>query len=163
MSKEFIALKLREYREKKGLSIIEVAEIFNKSIKTVYAWENGRSQPDADTLIQLCVLYGIESFEILNEDYINNEEITLKLNNNEQDLIFKFRNLSSEGQNYIMKTINMAINEYGNNLSFQQYQKPTSPTLIAAKGSAPTKMDTTIEQNIAAVKAVQSLRKKNRK
>ncbi len=39
----------------------------------------------------------------------------------------------------------------------------TSTTLIAAKGSAPTKMDTTIEQNIAVVKAVQSLRKKNRR
>ncbi|NLK38549.1 MAG: helix-turn-helix transcriptional regulator [Epulopiscium sp.] len=67
MSKEYVAKVLKEKRREAGYSVKDISEIFQKSIKTIYSWENGQGQPDADTLISLCYLYGIKSFDELDE------------------------------------------------------------------------------------------------
>lgn len=59
-----IAEALRYYRKLKGYSVHDVAGILAEhknavAVKTVYGWENGTTQPDADTLMFLCELYGI--------------------------------------------------------------------------------------------------------
>jgi transcriptional regulator with XRE-family HTH domain len=64
-SKEDIAKVLKESRQKTGLSAKEVVEKLslhdiNVSPKTLYGWESGHSQPDADTLLLLCNIYGID-------------------------------------------------------------------------------------------------------
>ena len=61
MSRDYIAQKLQELREATGKTANEVGELIGKSGKTVNAWENGRGQPDADTLIMLCDLYGVDN------------------------------------------------------------------------------------------------------
>lgn len=67
MSKEYVAKVLKDKRREAGYSVKDISEIFKKSIKTIYSWENGQGQPDADTLISLCYLYGIQSFDELDE------------------------------------------------------------------------------------------------
>jgi transcriptional regulator with XRE-family HTH domain len=63
-SKEEIAKVLKEYRRKSGLSSKDVTEKLSLngvtvSPKTIYGWESGHSQPDADSLLLLCDIYGI--------------------------------------------------------------------------------------------------------
>ena len=69
MIKDVLGKRLKEYRINAGLTIFQVGERLGKSGKTVSAWENCRSQPDADTLFALCKLYGISSIsELLAEE-----------------------------------------------------------------------------------------------
>lgn len=57
--RDYMAVKLKEARKDAGLSVDEVGKEVDKSGKTVSAWEVGRGQPDADTLIKLCILYNV--------------------------------------------------------------------------------------------------------
>ena len=64
-SKEEIAKVLKESRKKTGLSAkggIEKLSLHDIKVspKTLYGWESGHSQPDADTFLLLCDIYGIE-------------------------------------------------------------------------------------------------------
>lgn len=60
MSRFEIASTLKRLRTESGLKADEVGEMVGKSGKTVNAWENGRGQPDADTLILLSDIYGVK-------------------------------------------------------------------------------------------------------
>ena len=59
MSRQEIAATLKRLRNACGLTAKEVGLYVGKSDKTVGAWENGRGQPDADTLLLLCGLYRV--------------------------------------------------------------------------------------------------------
>lgn len=64
MKNERIAKVLREARKRNSLSVREVVrKLESKSLsvaeKTIYGWENGQSQPNADTLLVLCEIYNI--------------------------------------------------------------------------------------------------------
>ena len=60
MSREYIASVLKRLREASGLTADQVGELVGKSGKTVNAWENNRGQPDAEILMLLCEIYGVE-------------------------------------------------------------------------------------------------------
>ena len=60
MSREYIASVLKRLRESSGLTADQVGKLVGKSGKTVNAWENNRGQPDADILMLLCEIYGVE-------------------------------------------------------------------------------------------------------
>lgn len=55
--REVMAKRLKKLREAAGLTAQEVGDKVGKSAKTIYAWENGRGQPDADLLIKLSKIY----------------------------------------------------------------------------------------------------------
>lgn len=64
MKNETIAKVLKESRKQNALSVRNVAaRLESKSLmvaeKTIYGWENGQSQPNADTLLVLCEIYNI--------------------------------------------------------------------------------------------------------
>ena len=66
MKNETIAKALKESRKQNALSVKEVAaRLHDKSLdfseKTIYGWENGQSQPNADTLLILCEIYNIHN------------------------------------------------------------------------------------------------------
>lgn len=52
---------------KKGLKATTVGQMINKSGKTVSGWEHGIGQPDIDTLVKLCSIYGISSFSVFQD------------------------------------------------------------------------------------------------
>ena len=65
MSKEHIGKVLREYRKKNNLTVNDVAlkldeHSLHVSPKSIYGWENGQTQPNAETLLVLCEIYNIE-------------------------------------------------------------------------------------------------------
>lgn len=66
MNEKFIAVMLKTKRKELNLSIQAVLDQLhnygiNISGKTLYGWESGHRQPDADTFLVLCKLYGIDS------------------------------------------------------------------------------------------------------
>lgn len=93
MKNEMIAKVLKEYRKNNNLSVRQVAEILeNKSMsvaeKTIYGWESGQAQPDADTLLVLCEIYNID--DILGTFGYSNTK-SFHITNHEKELIEKYR------------------------------------------------------------------------
>lgn len=88
MSREHIAQKLKELRQKSGLTADEVGAKIGKSGKTVNAWENNRGQPDAEILIELCDIYNVDN--ILKEFREHKTEI-ISLSNHEKKVVTAYR------------------------------------------------------------------------
>ena len=56
--------------------------------KTIYGWESGQAQPDADTLLVLCEIYNID--DILGTFGYSNKK-QFHITNHERELIEKYR------------------------------------------------------------------------
>ena len=111
MTRMAIAARLKYFRERAGLTIYEVGEKIGKSGKTVSAWECGRGQPDADMLLTLCTVYGVDSIAELYG--ISDEKQTAEdLTRDERFLITSYRELNRQGQEYIIQTMQMALSTY---------------------------------------------------
>lgn len=91
--RENIAKNIRKFRTTKGLNVNEVGASVGKSGKTVSAWEVGRGQPDADTLIQLCRLFDVDI-----ADLYGHESGPLPLSECERELVTMFRSMSDSGK-----------------------------------------------------------------
>ena len=65
MKNPLIAERLKFYRKKNNLTIPQVSELLSQTqpvaVKTIYGWESGHTQPDADTLMRLCNIYHIDN------------------------------------------------------------------------------------------------------
>lgn len=55
---------LREIRESRGLSPVELAADLGVSLATIYNWETGRSEPRASVLRQLAEVLDVRMEEI---------------------------------------------------------------------------------------------------
>lgn len=94
MKNEKIAKVLKEHRKQSQLSVHDVALRLSQrsspvAEKTVYGWESGQSQPDADTLLVLCDIYEIE--DIL-ETFGYKNKPPLNITSFERELIVRLRN-----------------------------------------------------------------------
>lgn len=93
MKNEMIAKVLKEARKQNALSVKDVVcrledKSLNVAEKTVYGWESGQSQPDADTLLILCEIYNIN--DILGTFGYSNTA-PLQITNFEKELIISLR------------------------------------------------------------------------
>lgn len=66
--KGFIGERIKKLRKNSGLSVKEVVLLLQKngisvSDKTVYSWESGYRQPDAETFLILCDIYQITDLD----------------------------------------------------------------------------------------------------
>lgn len=64
MKKE-LYIRLKEVREKKGLSQADVANALNLSRQAISQWETGKAYPDIDNLVLLCELYDMTLDELV--------------------------------------------------------------------------------------------------
>lgn len=60
-----ISKALKLYRKQNHLSVADVSQLLSErnisvAQKTIYGWESGQTQPDADTLLLLCEIYKID-------------------------------------------------------------------------------------------------------
>lgn len=84
-TREVLARQLKEARRGSGLSVPQVAESLGVKPNTVYAWEGGQNQPDAEKFLQLCSLYhadisdfyGTEPTKCSTESQLSAEEADL--------------------------------------------------------------------------------------
>ena len=89
-----IAKVLKSYRKLNHYSVNEVALILEKhhlpvAVKTIYGWESGQAQPDADTLLVLCKLYKIDN--ILRAFGYDDPQEEFFLSLEERELIHRYR------------------------------------------------------------------------
>lgn len=92
-----IATVLKYYRKLNHLSVNEVSDILKEqnnyaAPKTIYGWESGQTQPDADTLMFLCELYHIENvLETFGYKQRSSTDTNLVLSEKEKILIESYR------------------------------------------------------------------------
>ena len=95
-ARDILATKLKEYRQRSGLTIYEVGKKLGRSGKTVSAWETGRGQPDAEMFVKLYYLYGVES---MSEFYgIEDKDAPLE----EVELLKAYRKLNDAGKAQVL-------------------------------------------------------------
>ena len=99
--RKILASRLKECRERSGLTIAEVGAAVGKSEKTISAWEHRRGQPDADMLFKLCALYKIKDINI----FYGMDTPTDILSSEEQALVTAYRSLNPNGRKLALDTI----------------------------------------------------------
>lgn len=72
--------------------------------KTVYGWESGQTQPDADTLLVLCKIYKIDN--ILTTFGYEPSPDDLLLSEEERNLVLQYRG-NEEMQSAVKRLLNM--------------------------------------------------------
>lgn len=107
----YLAKKLSEIRQSRNENVDEVGKAVSKSGKTISAWEVGRGQPDADSLIKLC-----KHFEVPISYFYDDGDFELSAE--EKALVEKYRLLHIQEQKAAMHyldflyTASLASDEY---------------------------------------------------
>lgn len=101
--RKILAIKLKEFRERAGLTAKEAGLALGKSEKTINAWEHERGQPDADMLFHICKLYGITNISVFYG--LNSESV---LSSSESELLTLYRQLNEKGQAHVLDTARIA-------------------------------------------------------
>lgn len=60
-----MSYKLREYRNKAGITAQQAATEIGVSITTMFKWERGETDPDAKNVLSLCAIYGTDPNHLL--------------------------------------------------------------------------------------------------
>ena len=93
--------RLKYFREKQGLSRKDVCIKLNITPSAISYWESGARCPDADTLLELCELYGIRTIGQLFGDI----ESLDKLTESEKFLSNLYRNADKNAQTAVVKLL----------------------------------------------------------
>lgn len=60
MTRQAVMQNIKKYRERIGLSQRQLADKLGFDASTVAYWETGRGAPNADTIVELCTLFGVK-------------------------------------------------------------------------------------------------------
>ena len=66
MNQEKIGTFLKELRREKNMTQEQLSEKLNVNNRTISRWENARTMPDFDMMIELAKLYDVSIEELLN-------------------------------------------------------------------------------------------------
>lgn len=99
---------IKSKRKELNYSVKDVVNKLSKrgidvSEKTVYGWESGHRQPDADTFLILCDIYQIANLS----DEISSSEENEIISTNEQEVIKKYRALDEHGKMLVDNILNL--------------------------------------------------------
>lgn len=97
---EILATRLKHFRIEKNLKRKEVAARLNVTTSAISYWETGKRIPDADTLLEICKLYDIQSIGQL---FGNSEQ--MDITPLEHQLIDLFRQVDSSGKEAAIKLL----------------------------------------------------------
>lgn len=61
-----MVITLKAARVNAGLTLDEVAKKLNKTRRTIWCWETGRTKPDFDSIKKICAIYGL-TFDCIKE------------------------------------------------------------------------------------------------
>ena len=103
---EYLIFQLKEGRRKKGLKQSDVTKYTGIKNTTLSNYENGVTEPDIDTFLQLCKLYELNYAEIIGEAYgIGIPYKSLIIHPSEIKFLKKYQNLDGYGK----ETMNIII------------------------------------------------------
>lgn len=98
-----VSERLKKFRIASGLSRGQVADKIGCTTSAICYWENGKRQPDADTLIELIHLYNVHISQFFDE-----APQEIELSQDEIDLISTYRKAPKECK----KVIKMILKSY---------------------------------------------------
>ena len=101
--------RLRKARERKGISQLEVSNRININNKTLSRYENGKSEPDFNTLKSLADLYEVSISYFFDES--KNEEYDLKELLKDKKVTWGEEDLNEEEKQRAIEIINILLNK----------------------------------------------------
>ena len=95
MKNPLIAERLKFYRKKNNLSVEQVSALLSEiqpvAPKTIYGWESGHTQPDADTLYSLLVLYNVSP-----NTFFGYDVMSMDVSTEERELMMSWNALTTK-------------------------------------------------------------------
>lgn len=92
--------RLKEIRERKGISQADLSQILNVTPSAVGMWEQGRREPSYEKLKRISDVFNVST------DYLLGRENITTSSQDEMNLLEDFRNLTQDGRNIIMGVLN---------------------------------------------------------
>lgn len=108
--KEHIALQIRRFRKEMGVTMAALGKLLDppRSGNTIQSWEIARTQPDADTLIQLCQIFGKDIRDFYSQDAaIKDAEAETCYTDDEVEILGLFRGVNAIGRGRIIEYVQM--------------------------------------------------------
>lgn len=104
--------RIRTMREKFGFSQKYVAFSVGVNPSIVSRWESGITVPSRENIQKLAEIFQVTSDFLLGITEEEDMKNDFDLDSNEKKLVFDFRLLNSQGKEYIMQTMSMAVQIY---------------------------------------------------
>lgn len=101
-------LKIKEFREEKGLTVDKVAEAIGINIRTVFRWEAGETEITSNNLISLADFFGCTTDELLGRENYgtgNIEIIGEQVANDEREILAVYRALNVDGKKAFLSMV----------------------------------------------------------
>ena len=98
---ERMASKLKEARNLAHVSAVDAGNAVGRSDKTIYAWENNKSEPSAEQLISLCKLYGVDISYFYASD-LSSESPNSVMTSDESELLRLYRGMSEKNRTTLL-------------------------------------------------------------
>lgn len=95
--------------EQQGISKNKLLTDLKLSKNSFVNWEERKTIPGGDTLLKIAEYFNCSVDYLLGRDWGSNIS---GLSNTEKEIIDKFRSLSDEGRDYILKTLDIASYKY---------------------------------------------------
>lgn len=105
--KQILIEKLRKARIANNLKQSDVAELLNVKKNTISNWENGKSNPDIDSLVELCKIYNISCSAILEEAYSDEVIHSLSVSGLEKEIIIAYRKADEIGKALVLRSLGL--------------------------------------------------------
>lgn len=108
--------RLKEARLRSGLKQSDVAELLGVKKNTISNWENGKANPDIDSLIRLCEIYEVSCSTLLELSYGDTTDGTIILSEFEKSLILKYRSSDSITKELVHRSLGIEPATYNNKM-----------------------------------------------
>ncbi|MBD5469166.1 MAG: helix-turn-helix transcriptional regulator [Lachnospiraceae bacterium] len=104
---KLLAEKLRSARINRNFKQLDVAEFLGVKKNTISNWENGKANPDIDSLVKLCEFYNISCSSILEEAYPTQVVHSLSICGLEREIILAYRNADELGKAMVLRSLGL--------------------------------------------------------
>lgn len=105
-------LKLREYRERSGLTQKQFAREIKKAVGTIQSWEAGDSYPNAEAICLMCDFFGTDPNDFLGwYDEHPEDRPSSSVTRDEAALIDNYRASPPEGREFVARAAMMACGQ----------------------------------------------------
>ena len=108
ISKEVFSSNLRKYMSRDNLNQVELAKNLGVTKAAVNYWVNGRSIPQVSVIQHMAELFCCSTDDLIKEGVGD-----LPSGSTEERLLFIFRQLSDDGQKYLLQQASIAAALYG--------------------------------------------------
>lgn len=100
-------IRLKELRDEAGLSQGDIAEKFSVAQNTVSSWENGKRDPDTDTVKKIAAFFGVSIDYLLGVTSIKKAPSLedAELSTEESELLRRFRKVSPALQDAALRML----------------------------------------------------------